>query len=419
MAAAGHPLDATAGPVITNFPIWLAESQRIPALALPDESPTDVLDLAHDPAFAGTHLLVIVGEGHGRWPAVLDTATDGAACFRELDLGPGPSGPTRSARGRPGLRGRLPMNDDPYTPKSMEAARSEAHAGGDRFDGLHAEATAAVGQSAYTLRRLRERYREAYDEKLARWQTLRDDLERLEGGRVADAAHDAADPTGGDAPEGDMIASTPLPVGIDERRTRVLRQEVDRLVWELADHQAELGRLDLGLRTLERTRRFLERGDETLVTEPGAPTTNADIAMRIVEAAGGRAVASRAGDPRRAGPGLSNAIFQVEFIERVMATDPRLAGTELATLRELLRRELGDVRTFISQLRPPLLDELGLDGGDRRRRRACTRRDDRRHHDRARRRRPTRLGEAARDRRPARRPGGTAECPQARSGDDT
>ncbi len=93
MAAAGHPLDATAGPVITNFPIWLAESQRIPALALPDESPTDVLDLAHDPAFAGTHLLVIVGEGHGRWPAVLDTATDGAACFREIDLGPGPSGP--------------------------------------------------------------------------------------------------------------------------------------------------------------------------------------------------------------------------------------------------------------------------------------------------------------------------------------
>ena len=28
----------------------------------------------------------------------------------------------------------------------------------------------------------------------------------------------------------------------------------------------------------------------------------------------------------------------------------------------MLRRELGEVRTFISQLRPPLLDELGLDG---------------------------------------------------------
>ena len=36
----------SAGPVIANFPIWLAEADRIPSLALPDETPTDVLDLA-------------------------------------------------------------------------------------------------------------------------------------------------------------------------------------------------------------------------------------------------------------------------------------------------------------------------------------------------------------------------------------
>jgi two-component system sensor histidine kinase DegS len=59
---------------------------------------------------------------------------------------------------------------------------------------------------------------------------------------------------------------------------------------------------------------------------------------------------------------LSNAIFQVEHVERIVETDPALARTELRFLRELLRRELGDVRTFISELRPPLLDELGLDG---------------------------------------------------------
>jgi signal transduction histidine kinase len=46
----------------------------------------------------------------------------------------------------------------------------------------------------------------------------------------------------------------------------------------------------------------------------------------------------------------------------VLGQDVRLARTELRYLRELLRRELGDVRTFISQLRPPLLDELGLEG---------------------------------------------------------
>ena len=64
------------------------------------------------------------------------------------------------------------------------------------------------------------------------------------------------------------------------------------------------------------------------------------------------------GPPRR----CRNAIFQVEYIERVIETDPLLARTELRYLRELLRRELGDVRAFISQLRPPLLDQLGLDG---------------------------------------------------------
>jgi hypothetical protein len=89
MAAIGRPLDASAGPVITNFPIWLAETQRIPALALPNEEPRDVLDLAA--SFPGTHLLVVVGD-HGPWPGVLAGSGQGIACFRELDLGPGPNG---------------------------------------------------------------------------------------------------------------------------------------------------------------------------------------------------------------------------------------------------------------------------------------------------------------------------------------
>ena len=38
MAAIGAPLDGSA-PVIHDFPIWLAETARIPTLALPDETP--------------------------------------------------------------------------------------------------------------------------------------------------------------------------------------------------------------------------------------------------------------------------------------------------------------------------------------------------------------------------------------------
>ena len=87
--------------------------------------------------------------------------------------------------------------------------------------------------------------------------------------------------------------------------------------------------------------------------------------MRIVEAQ--EAERGRLAQEVHDGPAqaLSNAIFQVEFIDRVFESDPRMARTELGFLRELLRRELGDVRSFLSQLRPPVLDELGLDGADR------------------------------------------------------
>ena len=84
--------------------------------------------------------------------------------------------------------------------------------------------------------------------------------------------------------------------------------------------------------------------------------------MRIVEAQ--EAERSRLAQEVHDGPAqaLANSIFQVEYIERVIESDPLLARTELRFLRELLRRELGDVRAFISQLRPPMLDQLGLDG---------------------------------------------------------
>jgi two-component system, NarL family, sensor histidine kinase DegS len=134
------------------------------------------------------------------------------------------------------------------------------------------------------------------------------------------------------------------------------------LTTDLGDHQAELAKLELAERTLERTWLFLERGDATLLTEVGGPATAGDVQMRIVEAQ--EAERSRLAQEIHDGPAqaLSNTIFQVEYIERVIDSDPMLARTELRFLRELLRRELGDVRAFISQLRPPMLDQLGLDG---------------------------------------------------------
>jgi two-component system sensor histidine kinase DegS len=107
---------------------------------------------------------------------------------------------------------------------------------------------------------------------------------------------------------------------------------------------------------------FLERGDSSLLAEVADASLQTDLQMRIVQAQ--EAERSRLAQEVHDGPAqaLSNAIFQVEYIERVLNEDVRMAGSELRFLREILRRELGEVRTFISQLRPPLLDELGLDG---------------------------------------------------------
>jgi len=89
------------------------------------------------------------------------------------------------------------------------------------------------------------------------------------------------------------------------------------------------------------------------------------VSRRIIEAQ--EAERSRLAQEVHDGPAqaLSNSIFQVEYIEGIIEKDSQLAQTELRFLRELLRRELSSVRTFISQLRPPVLDELGLDGAIR------------------------------------------------------
>jgi hypothetical protein len=89
LAEVGEPLDASSPPVISNYPIWLAETRHVPGLALPNESPADVLDLAR--AF-DARLLVIASAEHGQWPTVLETGAPASECFQPLDLGPGPPG---------------------------------------------------------------------------------------------------------------------------------------------------------------------------------------------------------------------------------------------------------------------------------------------------------------------------------------
>jgi two-component system sensor histidine kinase DegS len=264
------------------------------------------------------------------------------------------------------------MNPDPYTRPQMDAAAREPVAG--PFDTLHAEAKTAVGVGANTLRRVRDTYREAHAQEVAKWQELRDELDALErrsiDGLRAESFGD--DPT--------IVALSPIP-NVDTNRVLALRAKLEVLSDDLAARRADLGRIEVALHSLESAWLFLER-DTTVISDPTGvdePTTEAGhaatgepvsqastrVKMRIVEAQ--EAERARLAQEVHDGPAqaLANAIFQVEYIERVVDRDPGMARHELRFLRELLRRELGDVRGFITQLRPPVLAELGLDGAMR------------------------------------------------------
>lgn len=240
------------------------------------------------------------------------------------------------------------MKDAPYTPGGMDAARGAAESRDSRFDELYAEAKSTLGYGANNLRSVTERYREAYRDTLGRWHRLRDELEAAERAPL----------TGRE--DGDPAAAAEA--GAEDARHKVLRAEVERLTGNLGRHQQELSKLELSVRSMENSWLFLERGDASLVGEVADAGLATDLQMRIVQAQ--EAERSRLAQEVHDGPAqaLSNAIFQVEYIERVLNEDVRMAASELRFLRELLRRELGGVRTFITQLRPPLLDEVGLDG---------------------------------------------------------
>ncbi len=246
----------------------------------------------------------------------------------------------------------------PYTGHQMSAEIDPGPARAERFDALHAEAKEALARAANTLRAVTEQYRAAFHASLAGWHDDRDALDRADRRGLA-GVDEAADEREGLR---DAAAADSVPAAADPTE---LRRRIAVRTAELGERQTELARLELAVRGLERTWLFLERGDATLLADPAAPDLADDLQMRIVEAR--EAERTRLAQEVHDGPAqaLANAIFGVEYIEKILDRDRAGALMELRFLRERLRRELGDVRAFISQLRPPILDEVGLEGAMR------------------------------------------------------
>ena len=194
----------------------------------------------------------------------------------------------------------------------------------DPLSALVDEAQAAVSDGANALRDIRERYRSAYSDRVEHWDRLRT---HAAGTRTSQIDSDEA----------------------------MIGREVNL-------ERSTLNRIDLAVKSLENAWLFLAREDTSLVSDPSGPPSAADAQMRIVEAQ--EAERTRLAREVHDGPAqaLSNAIFQVEVVQRLLDRDEQLARAELAQLREVLSRELRGVRAYLSQLRPPALSDLGLSG---------------------------------------------------------
>jgi len=57
---------------------------------------------------------------------------------------------------------------------------------------------------------------------------------------------------------------------------------------------------------------------------------------------------------------MANVVLQSEISERLFDVDPQRSRTELASLRQMVNKTLQELRGFIFELRPMILDDLGL-----------------------------------------------------------
>ena len=197
------------------------------------------------------------------------------------------------------------------------------------FDRIGAEATESLRGDARRVHALAEQFREQYRRSLEEWMQLRARLDRRGG---------ALRPLGTDA----------------------LRAEYEQRGRELAALQQRLKRLDVVAKQLDLLFTYLESPD-AVGDEPGpmADDSPATMNLRVIQAQ--EAERQRMAEDIHDGPAqvLTNAIFQVEYLDRMLDAEDRAAHSELTFLRDMLREGLDEVRGLITDLRPPVVD-VGL-----------------------------------------------------------
>jgi len=137
-----------------------------------------------------------------------------------------------------------------------------------------------------------------------------------------------------------------------QQRLFTMRGQLEKL----QSNQRNMERyLDLLRSVLELAR---QAEPEVQVAEEGEPSQ--PLVVRIIEAQERERL--RLSRQMHDGPAqsLTNLILQAEICERLFETDPERARTELASLRNSVAGTFQKVKQFILNLRPMMLDDLGV-----------------------------------------------------------
>ncbi|MBU6424068.1 MAG: sensor histidine kinase, partial [Chloroflexi bacterium] len=147
----------------------------------------------------------------------------------------------------------------------------------------------------------------------------------------------------------------------DEHSTAIAR----RLTME-----GQLGQLQAKRKLLDRVRALIHGAQQQLVEQANAPAQAEGTAAGPAD--GSRllkAVVETQEEERRRiaravhdGPAqaMANVVLQSEISERLYDVDRDRSRAELAALRQMVNKTLQELRSFIFELRPMILDDLGI-----------------------------------------------------------
>jgi two-component system sensor histidine kinase DegS len=133
--------------------------------------------------------------------------------------------------------------------------------------------------------------------------------------------------------------------------------------------EAQLAGLQAKRKLLERARALVTAAQDHVHTSSSRVPLPADTAPIIDESRLLQAVVDTQEEERKRiarqvhdGPAqaMANVVLQSEISERLFEVDPQRSRTELAALRQMVNKTLQELRGFIFELRPMILDDLGL-----------------------------------------------------------